>query len=288
MRVIPFTKMHGLGNDFMMLNAFKSPIPLSEQEIRYLGDRNCGVGFDQLLVVEPPSTREAKFKYRIFNTDGGEVEQCGNGARCFARFVVDQGLTEERSFAVETARGIITPYIEDDGQITVNMGTPRFEPSSLPLNATANSQGIYTLPLDAHLGLGDQISFEAASIGNPHAVIAVPSVDTAPVETLGAWLESHPIFPKRVNVEFVETLDRNTLRMRVFERGVGETLACGTGACASAVSGLRSGRLEGRVAVHMKGGTLYIQWAGGDTPLYMTGPAVTVFYGECLIPDFVV
>lgn len=285
MKTVPFTKMHGLGNDFVIINAFNSPVLLSEKEILYMSHRNCGIGFDQLLVVEPPSTAEAQFKYRIFNADSSEVEQCGNGARCFARYVFDQGLTKDRSFPVETARGIITPYLEENGLVTVDMGVPNFDPASLPLNSTADSKGTYTLPLDADLDMGSLLSFEAVSMGNPHAVISVPSADLAPVEQLGSWLETHPAFPNRVNVEFVETVNQNTLKMRVFERGTGETLACGTGACASAAVGLKSGRLQGTVSIHMRGGTLQVRWDGSGTPLFMTGPAVTVFHGECLIPS---
>lgn len=290
MRTIPFTKMHGLGNDFVVINAYHHPVPLSPEEILYMSDRHQGIGFDQLLLVEPPSTPAAQFKYRIFNADSSEVEQCGNGARCFARYVFDQGLTTDRSFPVETARGIITPYLEDNGQVTVDMGIPNFAPVSLPLTLQPDLNGKYSLPLKADLvdlGLEDvTLSFEAVSMGNPHAVISVPSVDLAPVEKLGAWLETHPVFPNRVNVEFVETINENTLKLRVFERGTGETLACGTGSCASAAAGLKSGRLKGPVTVHMRGGTLVIKWDGGTHPLFMTGPAVTVFHGECLIPSF--
>lgn len=284
MKTLPFTKMHGLGNDFMMLNAFHIPITLSEQEIRYLGHRQYGIGFDQLLIVERPTHPEAQFKYRIFNTDGGEVEQCGNGARCFARFVIDQGLTNERTFCVETAKGLIRPYVEDDGQVTVNMGIPSLQPQSLPFTQTYQSNNIYTLALPSTLALGDSIAFSIASMGNPHAVIMLDDVEQAAVNALGSWLQTHPAFPNRINVGFCQKIDDHTIRLRVFERGVGETLACGTGACAAAAIGLQRGLLKNKVSVHMQGGSLTINWHDSNSPLFMTGNAITVFHGECVLP----
>jgi diaminopimelate epimerase len=290
MRSLKFTKMHGLGNDFMMINAYTTPIHLSPEDIRYLGNRYQGVGFDQLLIVEKPTHSEAQFKYRIFNTDGGEVEQCGNGARCFARFVQEEGLTHENTFAVETLKGIIRPTVKENGRVQVDMGIPHFEPASLPFLSNLSivslhhHKTLYTLTINQDLGLGDAVSFGVVSMGNPHAIISVPFIELAPVQLLGAFLEVHPAFPNRVNVGFAQYVNDHTIHLRTFERGVGETQACGTGACAAAADGLLRGILQGSVNVHMKGGALTIEWAGEDKPLLMTGPATTVFRGECELP----
>lgn len=270
---LKFTKMHGLGNDFIVIDAINQPVSLDPDTIRRLADRHFGIGFDQLLIVEPP--REGgDFRYRIFNADGGEVEQCGNGARCFARFVHDRNLTRKHTIRVETARGIITPTIEDNGEITVNMGIPRFEPSDIPFIAQERA---LTYPLNVN---GREIEIFTVSMGNPHAVQIVPDVDLAPVTTEGPAIESHPLFPERVNAGFMQIIDRTHIRLRVFERGTGETLACGTGACAAVVSGIARGLLDSEVQVAMRGGYLRIRWEGEHQPVWMTGPAVTVFEGK--------
>ncbi len=271
--MLRFTKMHGLGNDFVVLNGIDQVVDLSPEQIRRLADRHFGIGCDQLLIVESPPTPDLDFRYRIFNADGGEVEQCGNGARCFVRFVHDQGLTDKREIAVVTAAGVIRPRLEADGRVTVDMGQPRLEPADIPFQA-ARQAPLYTLRD------GDQdIELAAVSMGNPHAVIRVESVDTAAVATLGPRLERHPRFPRRVNVGFMQIVDRNNIRLRVFERGSGETLACGSGACAAVVAGRVQGLLDQRVQVHLRGGELDLSWAGPGEPVWMTGPAVSVFDG---------
>ena len=271
--MLRFTKMHGLGNDFVVLNGIDQVVDLSPEQIRRLADRHFGIGCDQLLIVESPPTPDLDFRYRIFNADGGEVEQCGNGARCFVRFVHDQGLTDKREIAVVTAAGVIRPRLEADGRVTVDMGLPRLEPAEIPFQA-ARQASLYTLRD------GDQdIELAAVSMGNPHAVIRVESVDTAAVATLGPRLERHPRFPRRVNVGFMQIVDRNNIRLRVFERGSGETLACGSGACAAVVAGRVQGLLDQRVQVHLRGGELDLSWAGPGEPVWMTGPAVSVFDG---------
>ncbi len=271
--MLRFTKMHGLGNDFVVLNGIDQVVDLSPEQIRRLADRHFGIGCDQLLIVESPPTPDLDFRYRIFNADGGEVEQCGNGARCFVRFVHDQGLTDKREIAVVTAAGVIRPRLEADGRVTVDMGQPRLEPADIPFQA-ARQAPLYTLRD------GDQdIELAAVSMGNPHAVIRVESVDTAAVATLGPRLERHPRFPRRVNVGFMQIVDRKNIRLRVFERGSGETLACGSGACAAVVAGRVQGLLDQRVQVHLRGGELDLSWAGPGEPVWMTGPAVSVFDG---------
>jgi diaminopimelate epimerase len=268
-----FTKMEGLGNDFVVVDATRTPFTLLPSEIRRLADRRFGVGCDQVLVVEP-AHQDADFRYRIFNADGGEVEQCGNGARCFVVFVREHGLTQKREIRVETAGGLIVPRLEDDGEVTVDMGVPRFEPSSLPF---VDGTGEFAEPLDVG---GTLIEISALSMGNPHAVQIVADVDTAPVATQGPLIEHHPRFPRRVNAGFMQIVDRATIRLRVYERGAGETLACGTGACAAVVAGRRRGLLDERVRVATRGGDLTIAWPGGDAPVTMKGPARTVFEGE--------
>jgi diaminopimelate epimerase len=269
-----FTKMHGLGNDFVVVNAIAQPFEPSPEQCRHLADRRFGVGCDQILLVEPPRDPDTAFYYRIFNADGSEVEQCGNGARCFARFVRDQGLSDHDEIAVGTRAGPIRLYLEADGQVRVNMGAPRFTPAEIPFTA-GRERDIYELEVS-----GETLSIGAVSMGNPHAVLRVTAVDTAPVRRLGPLIEHHPRFPRRVNAGFMQVLDRERVRLRVYERGVGETLACGTGACAAVVVGRRQGLLEPRVRVSLPGGDLHIEWQGNDTPVWMTGPAVRVFDGE--------
>ena len=271
---IRFTKMQGAGNDFMVIDGISQSIQLSPARIKALAHRQFGIGFDQLLLVETSAI--ADFKYRIFNADGSEVAQCGNGARCFVRFVVDQHLTNKREISVETASGIITPKLEDNGLVTVNMGAPRFAPDQIPFIADADAAA-NTYKLDVG---NQQIDISAVSMGNPHAVQIVNDIETAPVVALGSQIELHPRFPERVNAGFMQIMDAHHIKLRVFERGTGETLACGTGACAAAVAGIQLGRLQSPVRVSARGGELHIAWQGGNTPVMMTGPAVTVFTGE--------
>lgn len=271
-----FTKMHGASNDFVVINAMSTPFTLSTEAIRTLAHRQTGIGFDQLLVVEPSD--KADFKYRIFNADGGEVSQCGNGARCFARFVVDQGLTAQKSISVETASGIIHPTLTEHGLVTVDMGAPRFAPKEIPF-AAAEQANLYAIEVE-----GERISIGALSMGNPHAVLVVDDVTSAPVATLGPAIESHRDFPEHVNVGFMQVIDSHTINLRVYERGSGETLACGTGACAAAVAGIQQGLLESPVTVHARGGDLKIDWQGIGQSVMMTGPAETVYTGEITLP----
>lgn len=271
---LKFVKMHGLGNDFVVLDGIRQSIQLTAEQLRFLADRNFGVGCDQILLVEAASQPDIDFRYRIFNADGGEVEQCGNGARCFVRFVHEQGLTDKRDIRVETQKGIISLSLQDNGEVTVNMGLPRFVPDEIPFISDTDAA---IQPLT----VGDKkVEIGVVSMGNPHAVQVVADVDAAPVAADGPIIESHPRFPKRVNAGFMQILDRHTVKLRVYERGTGETLACGTGACAAAVSGLRRGLLDTPVRVCMRGGDLSIAWAGLGQPVHMTGPAVTVFQGE--------
>lgn len=270
---LKFTKMHGLGNDFVVIDAINQPLSLTTEQVRFLADRRFGVGCDQVLLVEKPGRPEADFRYRIFNADGGEVQQCGNGARCFARFVRDKGLTQKDVIPVETASGLIELHLTEGGQVRVNMGRPRFAPATLPFLAEEEQ-----LRYEIQAG-GQQVTIGAVSMGNPHAVLQVDSVMEAPVEQLGPELESHPRFPERVNVGFMEVVDRRHIRLRVFERGAGETLACGTGACAAAVVARRWDLVDAVSRVELPGGSLEIEWAGDDEPVWMTGPAVTVFEG---------
>ena len=269
-----FSKMHGLGNDFMVVDAVTQNVFFSPELIRRLADRHLGVGFDQLLVVEPPYDPELDFHYRIFNADGSEVQQCGNGARCFARFVRLKGLTNRDRIAVSTMSGRIVLQLEHDNQVTVNMGVPEFEPAKVPFRAQ-KAEKTYLLRVAEQT-----VMCGVVSMGNPHCVLEVENVKTAPVETLGAELESFDRFPERVNVGFMELVSANEIRLRVFERGAGETMACGTGACAAAVVGIAQGKLRDRVKVHLPGGTLQIAWKGPGTPVFMTGPAEHVFDGE--------
>ncbi|GIK26650.1 MAG: diaminopimelate epimerase [Rhodocyclales bacterium] len=271
---IKFTKMHGLGNDFVVLDAVNQAIDLTPGQARFLADRHFGVGCDQILVVEKSSRPDADFRYRIFNADGGEVEQCGNGARCFVRFVHEKGLTEKRAIRVETKGGLIEPRLEDDGLVTVDMGVPRFEPTRVPFIGESDAL-VQPLQLD-----GASVDITALSMGNPHAVQVVANVDTAPVAGQGPQIENHPRFPQRVNAGFMQVVDRHAIRLRVYERGAGETLACGTGACAAVVAGIARGLLDSPVKVATRGGELAIAWDGPGRPVRMTGPAVTVFDSE--------
>ena len=269
-----FSKMHGLGNDFVVLDGVRQTVSLTPAQLRYLGDRHFGVGCDQILLVEKASRPEVDFRYRIFNADGGEVEQCGNGARCFVRFVHDQGLTDKREIRVETMSGEIRPRLETDGSITVDMGVPVFKPESIPFISSTDD-------LVQVLAVGeDEVAITAVSMGNPHAVQVVADVDAAPVTSQGALIESHLRFPQRVNAGFMQITGRHAIRLRVFERGAGETLACGTGACAAVVTGIARGLLDSPVRVRTRGGELTIAWEGKGAPVLMTGPAITVFTGE--------
>ncbi len=272
--MIHFTKMQGLGNDFVVIDAINQSLDLSVAQLRFIADRHFGVGCDQILLVEPARQPQVDFTYRIFNADGSEVEQCGNGARCFARFVYDKGLATKSDILVTTASGVIRLLLQDDGQVTVNMGTPIFAPARIPFIAEAEA-GVYTLEV-----AGEKLDISVLSMGNPHAVLRVNDVDSAPVVQLGEQIESHPRFPQRVNVGFMQILDRQHLRLRVFERGSGETLACGSGACAAVVAGRQQGWLDAKVGVILAGGELQIDWPGGDEPVMMTGPAVSVYEGE--------
>ena len=278
---LKFTKMHGAGNDFVVIDAISQPVSLSAEQWRAIADRRFGVGADQILVVEKPRTPGVDFRYRIFNSDGGEVEQCGNGARAFVKFVVDKGLTEQREIRVETMSGVIAPRLEDDGRITVDMGAPVLSPAQVPfdvqgLRAVRESEA-ELWPLDVN---GKSVSVVAVSMGNPHAVQVVADVDTAPVDSDGPAIERHPRFPRRVNAGFMQIVDRHHIRLRVFERGAGETLSCGTGACAAVVSGIQRGLLDSPVTVVTRGGELSIAWAGASQPVYLTGPAVSVYEGS--------
>ncbi len=278
---LKFTKMHGAGNDFIVVDAINQQVNLTAAQWQRLADRRFGIGADQILVVERPSGQGIDFRYRIFNADGGEVEQCGNGARAFVKFVVDKGLTEQRQIRVETMSGVIAPRLEDDGRITVDMGAPVFDTERVPfdrMGLQSRKVGSTELwPLDIH---GKTVEFAVVSMGNPHAVQVVADVDTAPVGDDGPAIEHHPRFPKRVNAGFMQIQSRQQIRLRVFERGSGETLACGTGACAAVVAGISQGLLDSPVAVATRGGDLSIAWEGGSAPVMLTGPAVSVFEGS--------
>ena len=265
--------MHGLGNDFVLFDAMTHPINLTEQQIRLIADRHFGVGCDQVLLLEPPKGQETDVNYRIFNADGGEVEQCGNGARCAAVYLRDSGLVNKDVIIAETANGIIKLFCQPDGQVTVDMGVPRFEPAEIPILAKQRAIR-YQVPVD-----NNDLELTALSMGNPHAVIQVQDIDTAPIKTLGPVLESHAFFPERVNVGFMQIVDRDHIRLRVFERGVGETLACGTGACAAVVAGVAQKLLNETVTVDLPGGQLRIQWEGEGQSVMMTGPATQAFEG---------
>ena len=274
---IQFTKMHGLGNDFVVIDGINQDIDLSEEQVQFIADRHFGVGCDQLLLVESAETDDVDFIYRIFNADGSEVEQCGNGARCFAVFVREKGLTTKDLIRVETSSGVIELHVQTDGQVTVDMGVPEFNPWNIPFNADTRLDE-YSLDVN-----GEVLKIGAVSMGNPHAVTIVKNVDTAAVDELGAGIESHPLFPNRVNAGFMQIIDDTHIRLRVFERGAGETLACGTGACAAMVIGCIQGYLSNEVQVALPGGNLQISWQGDASPVMMTGPATTVFEGKITV-----
>ena len=279
-----FTKMQGAGNDFIVLDGVRAEIQLSETQIRALADRHFGIGADQLLLVERPTIDGVDFQYRIFNNDGGEVEHCGNGARCFVKYVVDQGLTDKREIRVQVQKGVITLRLQDNGEVTVDMGMPELRPAEVPFDAT----GLHSIAADADVLWpldvdGRDLQISVVSMGNPHAVVVVEDTEAWPIAVDGPLIERHARFPARVNAGFMEIVDRHTIRLRVYERGAGETLACGTGACAAAVAGIRRGLLDSPVMVHTHGGVLTIGWDGRqdrEASVMMTGPATTVFQGE--------
>ncbi len=270
---ISFTKMHGLGNDFVLIDATSKTVELSARQVRFIADRRLGIGCDQVLLVEKSDVAAADFRYRIYNADGAEVEQCGNGARCLARYLRDAGLTEKNAIAIHTAAGMIDLHVEQNGDIRVNMGVPRLQPSAIPFIAPAVAPS-YRVEVG-----GTRVDLGAVSMGNPHAVLQVADVGAAAVTELGSLLQRHTCFPQQVNVGFMQIIDRNRIRLRVYERGVGETLACGTGACAAVVVGRVQGLLDADVRVALSGGELAIRWAGGAEPVWMSGPATSVFTG---------
>jgi diaminopimelate epimerase len=271
---LEFTKMHGLGNDFVVIDGISQSVALTPEQLRFLADRHFGVGCDQILLVERAVSSNADFQYRIFNADGSEVSQCGNGARCFAKFVRDKKLTDKRELIVETRSGQLVLVIEHGDNVRVNMGVPRHNPEEIPLRADSYSK-IYTVNIDSR-----EYSFGSVSLGNPHAVIEVSDLDQAPVQRVGSLIERHALFPERVNVGFMQVLHPRHIKLRVFERGSGETLACGSGACAAVVIGIESNKLTSPVRVDLRGGALMIAWDGRNHPVYMSGPAATVYEGK--------
>lgn len=272
-----FTKMHGLGNDFVVIDAVTQNVRVSASMVKRLANRSMGIGCDQVLVIEPPSDSNIDFNYRIFNQDGGEVEQCGNGARCLARYVQDRQLTGKNPIRVKTMNRVMTLELMDNKLVRVDIGVPQFEPSEIPFET---DQRALLYPIDVD---GNSYEVAAVSIGNPHAVLQVDDIDNAPVSELGAKLESHPRFPNKVNVGFMQIVDRQNINLRVFERGVGETRACGSGACAAAVAAMQQELVDSSVTVHLTGGDLRIDWRGSSEPILMTGPAVSVFHGRIRI-----
>jgi diaminopimelate epimerase len=284
---LPFTKMHGLGNDFIVVDCVSQPRSLSSEQIALYADRQLGIGFDQLLQTEPATRPDADFRYRIFNRDGSEVEHCGNGARCFAKYVHEKGLTKKNPINVETVNRLLSLKLSDTGEVTVNMGEPNFAPASLPFasdQVASEGFGRYSCEIVTS-SKPQRIEFSALSLGNPHAVIVVSDLDAVDVAGLGQALGAHRSFPKGVNVGFMQIIEDQRIRLRVFERGSGETLACGTGACAAVVSGCRQGLLSSPVEVQVRGGRLSIEWQGDGTPVLMTGPATTVYEGTLELPD---
>jgi len=269
-----FTKMHGLGNDFVMLDGVSQKLIITPERAKHISDRNFGIGCDQILLVEPPKSSDADFKYRIFNADGSEVENCGNGARCFALFVRQRGLTNKRQIKVQTNSGDMVLHVREDDQVTVNMGEPILEPTQIPFQAP-NQQTIYGLDIE-----GARYEISSVSMGNPHSVMLVDDVVKFPVHIMGPLVESHINFPKKTNAGFMQIIDKQNMKLRVFERGCGETLACGTGACAAAVAAQLRGLIDTLVHINLPGGQLIIEWQGPGTPVYMTGPATTVFHGQ--------
>lgn len=272
--LLKFTKMHGLGNDFIVVDAVSRKVFFNQKQIQRLSDRNFGIGFDQLLMVEPPTNPDMDFRYRIYNSDGSEVEHCGNGARCFAKFVLDRELTNKHIINVETKGGQIQLRVVDGGLVTVDMGMPSFEPKTLPFTAEA-SEGLY--PLEAG---GKEHLITPVSVGNPHAVLRVDELLDEEVASVGALIECHEKFPQKVNVGFMQVLNEQEINLRVYERGAGETQACGTGACAAVVAGIKQGWLGSKVTAHLRGGDLRIEWQGEGHPILMTGPAEKVFEGQ--------
>jgi diaminopimelate epimerase len=268
-----FTKMHGLGNDFVLIDCVNQSVQLSPEQLRYLANRRLGIGCDQILLVEK-AKNNADFRYRIFNSDGSEVEQCGNGARCFVRYVYDQGMTQKKEIRVETLGGIIVPKLETNGEVTVNMGIPKFEPQEIPFIAEKRML-TYLLDVDEK-----QIEFSILSMGNPHAVQIVEDINHSPILAEGTLIENHSRFPQHVNAGYMQVVNREHINLRVYERGVGETLSCGTGACAAVVAGITRGLLDSTVKVSTTGGNLKICWEGENNPVWMTGPAISVFDGE--------
>lgn len=279
---VPFTKMHGLGNDFVILDLISNPIQLSQDQIRLLANRHRGIGFDQLLMIEPPQRPDADFTYRIFNADGSEVEHCGNGARCFARYVLNRGLIARTPIRVQTKNRLLELNTLADGQVSVDMGPPDFDPKALPF--TSPAQPSYTLMLtDTSLAGPATVTFQAVSMGNPHIVLLVDDCETTPVATQGPALCCHAAFPQGVNVGFMQVINRQTIRLRVFERGAGETEACGTGACAAVVCGIQQGLLDSKVRAVLNGGELIVEWTGNGQPVIMTGPATSVYEGTAVL-----
>jgi len=271
---LPFTKMHGLGNDFVVLDFTENPIDLSSEQAAFIADRHFGVGCDQILIVEQSDRDGIDFKYRIINADGSEVGQCGNGSRCFVRYVHEKGLSSKNPIKVETSTGeLIIEAHQGSNLVTVDMGAPRFEPADIPLNEPTR-KNLYSLNVD-----GETVEFSSSSMGNPHAVLLVEDTLTAPVERLGPILESHPIFPEKANIGFMQVISRTEINLRVFERGSGETIACGSGTCAAVVAGIQRGLLDSKVTAHLRGGDLIIEWQGDGQPVMMTGPAETTFEG---------
>ena len=277
-----FTKMQGAGNDFVVLDGTRAPLALTPAQVQRLGDRRFGIGADQILLIEPSSTPGVDFRYRIYNNTGDEVEHCGNGARCFVRYVREHGLTDKRTVRVETVNNLLELRWQDDGRVTVDMNAPIFDLAQVPFDPEGLAQrdvnGFALWPLE--LGDGDRVEVAVLSMGNPHAVRRIDDIDRAPVELEGPQIESHARFPRRVNAGFMQVVDRTHIKLRVYERDAGETLACGTGACAAVVAGIRLGWLDHKVDVEARGGRLTIEWAGGNAPVFMTGPAETVFEGE--------
>ncbi len=275
--LLRFTKMHGLGNDFVVIDAITQEVQVTEALARRMADRRLGIGCDQVLVVEPPTDPNVDFNYRIFNADGGEVAQCGNGARCFAKFVRDRRLTGKHHILAQTKAGVLQLTVNRDNQITVDMGIPRFAPQAIPFQAEQPAL-LYDVQVDDQV-----VRLAALSLGNPHAIVQVQDVTTAPVATLGALIEAHPRFPQRVNAGFMQVVDRTAIKLRVYERGVGETLACGSGACAAVVAGIQQDLLDSTVTVQLPGGNLHITWPGEGQSVAMTGPATTVYQGRIKI-----
>lgn len=275
--LMKFTKMHGLGNDFVVIDAVTQNVRVTRSMVRRLANRTLGIGCDQVLVIEAPTEADIDFNYRIFNQDGGEVEQCGNGARCLARYVYDRQLTGKNPILVKTKNRVMTMHLEANKLVSVDMGIPQLDPAQIPFQAEQPA-ALYDIDV-----AGKTYQVAAVSMGNPHTLLQVDDVDTAPVETLGPELECHARFPNRVNVGFMQIVDRNTIKLRVFERGVGETKACGSGACAAAVAAIQQELVDSSVTVQLSGGDLNIQWQGENKPLLMTGPAVSVFHGRVRI-----